>query len=93
MIEKETFKIKFTKSVLVDVDFDKEILLPNYIGERVKQIKKEKKLRYKDMSLIAGFYSHSIWSRILKGTHNITTITLYKICKALDCKSSDLLPF
>ena len=91
MIEKENFKLKYDKSVLVNVE--EEMTLSNYIAEKIKEIKRAKKISIKDMTLKAGFCNESMWTRIMKGTNNLNTNTLYKICKGLDCKSSDLLPF
>jgi DNA-binding Xre family transcriptional regulator len=91
MTDKKNFKLKYDKSVLVNVE--EEIPLSNYTAEKIKQIIREKNLYIKDITLKAGFCNETIWSRIMKGKHHLNTNTLYKICKGLDCKSSDLLPF
>jgi DNA-binding Xre family transcriptional regulator len=87
----KTFNLKCEKPTIIIVE--EELSLPQYIGQRVKQISQQKKLSFTTIAKIGGLTNNTICHRVITGKWNITTETLYKLCKGLDCKSSDLLPF
>jgi len=62
------------------------------IGEKIKKVRKAKKLEQVDISAIAGI-NRSYYGKIEKGLANPSVDKLYKIIKALGIKSSDILPF
>jgi DNA-binding Xre family transcriptional regulator len=90
MLKKDTFKLKFQKLVFVDVE--EEININEYLAKRITTIMREKKLKKNDVALKCGFINSTYLNRYEKGT-GITIINLQRLCKGLDCKSSDLLPF
>lgn len=87
----KTFNLKYKKRILSNVE--EELSLSKFIGQKVKEIKEEKNLKWKTIAKNGGLSNATICNRVVNGTFVITTETLYKICKGLDCKSSDLLPF
>lgn len=75
--------------------FKQEVVvnLYEYIGYQIDIIKKEKKLKNHEIVKKSGLSNQTVISRIKKGKHGYQIDTLYKLCKGLGCKSSDLLPF
>jgi DNA-binding Xre family transcriptional regulator len=86
----EKFVIEFEK---YGDNFKTEVSLNDYISFRIKEIKKQKKLGHEEITKRGDFSNTTVLSRILKGSHSINIETLAKLCKGLDCKASDLLPF
>jgi len=73
---------------------EKEVSLMEYIGERAKILRAEAKLSQADMTRKIPKLSQATISQIESASYdNITISTLDKLCDALNCKSSDLLPF
>lgn len=66
--------------------------LAETIGKRVKQIRESKEVSQEDLAHKAGLYRTYI-GHIEVGRYMPSAYTLYKIAKALNIKSSDLLPF
>jgi DNA-binding Xre family transcriptional regulator len=87
----KTFNLKCEKKTIIIEE--QELSLPQYIGERVKQISQQKKLSFTTIAKIGELKNPSVCHRVINGKYSITMETFYKICKGLDCKSSDLLPF
>lgn len=83
------FKIHVEKIIEVEV----ESSLSLYISQRIKTIQKQKKISSKEMFEKGEFSNQTSIARIRKGDNLISIETLYLICKVLDCKSSDILPF
>jgi len=81
-----TFKIKYEKQTILNVEVEEDLSLPQYIGERVKQISQQKNISLTKIAQIGGLVNQTICHRVINGTNNITTETLYKLCKGLDCK-------
>ena len=75
--------------------FKQEVLvnLYEYIGYRFDIIKKEKKLKNDEIFRKSGLSNPTVLSRIKSGKYGLQIDTIYKLCKGLGCKSSDLLPF
>jgi DNA-binding Xre family transcriptional regulator len=70
-----------------------ELSLKIFISEKIKFIQKKSNIKYKDIKK-KGLISHQTqWSRIRSGDFYPSIEGLHNICKALDCKSSDILPF
>ena len=69
------------------------VKLSVYISQRIKTIQKEKKISSKKMCENGDFVNENVIARIRTGNHLITIETLYLVCKNLNCKSSDILPF
>ena len=89
----KTFNLKYEKQTIINVEVEEHLSLPQYIGKRVKHISQQKNISLTKIAKIGGLTNQTILHRVITGKWNITTETLYKICKGLDCKSSDLLPF
>jgi DNA-binding Xre family transcriptional regulator len=83
----------FTTLVDKIISVEVDVQLSKYISERIKTIQKEKKISSKKMCENGDFSNESSVARIRKGNHIISIETLYLVCKNLDCKSSDILPF
>lgn len=83
----------FTTFVDKIISVESDVQLSVYIAERIKTIQKEKKISSKKMTDNGDFSNQTTIARIRKGNHLITVETLYLVCKNLDCKSSDILPF
>ena len=83
----KTYYVKNGYTHFIDVNYKE------YIGFRFVQIKNEKNLSYETIIKRGGFSNASILTRIKNGKHAIQTDNLYKLCKGLGCKSSELLPF
>lgn len=62
-----------------------------YLGEKIKRIRKEKKLTQQQLANIVGYNSKSTISEIEKGTNDIPTEKLHLIAKALNVNISDLI--
>ncbi len=62
------------------------------IGDNLKKARKRKGLEQIDVATIAGI-NRSYYGKIEKGLANPSIEKLYKIIRALDLKSSDILPF
>jgi len=88
-VKKPNFMLHVDKIVSVESDVNLSI----YISQRIKDIQKEKKISSRKMCNNGDFANENVVSRIRKGTHLISIETLYFVCKNLDCKSSDILPF
>ena len=86
-------KPEFTLSVDKVVSLTENIPLPVYIAQRIKAIQKEKKISSRELYLKSNVSNEKIVARIRKGSHLISIDTLYYICKGLDCKSAEILPF
>jgi DNA-binding Xre family transcriptional regulator len=86
---KVTFKVK--KSVLKDTLVDATI--SEYVSIKAEEVRKKKKLKINEVSANANFSNGTIYSRIKTGKHDLSMTTFFNLCKGLDCKSSDLLPF
>ena len=67
--------------------------LYEYIGYQMMIIMKEKNLTKKQVLERSGFSQLSVLSRIKQGKHSFKIDTILKLCKGLDCKSNELLPF
>lgn len=66
--------------------------LKKQIGENIMKARKRKGLEQIDVAAVAGI-NRSYYGKIEKGLANPSVEKLYKIIKALDLKSSDVLPF
>jgi DNA-binding Xre family transcriptional regulator len=75
------------------VSVETDVQLSEYIAKRIKTIQKEKKISSKKMCENGDFPNETSIARIRKGNSIINVETLYFLCKNLDCKSSDILPF
>lgn len=51
----------------------------------------EKNMKKKDLQALAGLTHHEMLK--LRNDMNITTETIGKICKALDCQADDIMEF
>lgn len=68
----------------------KEVL--NHIGNRLKELRKEKNLTQRDLAFACGKDPQSI-ERVENGKSNPTIFYLYELSKALDTPLKDLLDF
>lgn len=62
------------------------------MGVNIRKIRKSKKKRSLDVAIEAGI-EPSYYSKIENGSAKPTLGKIYAICRALDIKSSDILPF
>ncbi len=62
------------------------------IGKNIRRIRRKKGLKQIDVATAATI-NESYYSKVEKGLANITLEKLYKIVKALDSRSEDILPF
>lgn len=83
----------FTTFVDKIISVETNVQLSVYVAERIKTIQKEKKISSRKMAENGDFSNETAIARIRKGNHLISIETLYLVCKNLDCKSSDILPF
>ena len=60
-------------------------------GEKLRRLRKEKKISQEEISLRAGL-TRSYIGRIDRGKINISLATLYKLAEALEIEAADLLP-
>ncbi|WP_431217158.1 helix-turn-helix domain-containing protein [Puia sp. P3] len=67
-------------------DFDIEL---NKLGERIKKIRKSRKLTLVDLQLASGIHDSDL-SRIERGLDNIEFFTIFKIAKGLGLETRDL---
>ncbi len=70
-------------------DFDIEL---NKLGERIKKIRKSRKMTLVDLQLTSGIHDTDL-SRIERGLDNIEFFTIFKIAKGLTVKTMDLLHY
>ena len=70
-------------------DFDIEL---NKLGERIKKIRKSRKLTLVDLQLSSGIHDTDL-SRIERGLDNIEFSTIFKIAKGLDLETKDLMDY
>lgn len=70
-------------------DFDIEL---NKLGERIKKIRKSRKLTLVDLQLSSGIHDTDL-SRIERGLDNIEFSTIFKIARGLGLETKDLLNY
>jgi transcriptional regulator with XRE-family HTH domain len=70
-------------------DFDIEL---NKLGDRIKKIRKSRKLTLVDLQLSSGIHDSDL-SRIERGLDNIEFFTIFKIAKGLGLQTKDLLDY
>lgn len=70
-------------------DFDIELAK---LGERIKKIRKSRKLTLVDLQLLSGIHDTDL-SRIERGLDNIEFNTIFKIAKGLELQTKDLLDY
>ena len=61
-------------------------------GKVVKQHRKERNLRLLDVELLTGIDDSTI-SKIEKGKYNVELLTIFKLAKAFDVSTMDLLDY
>lgn len=66
--------------------------LAQIIGKRLKEIRESKEVSQEELAHKAGLYRTYI-GHIEVGRYMPSAFTVYKIAKALNVKSSDILPF
>jgi len=86
-------KLEFTLPVGKPVSVKENVPLAVYISQRIKDIQKQKKISSRELYFKSNVSNETMVARIRKGSHLISIDTLYSICKGLDCKSSEILPF
>ncbi len=62
------------------------------IGRKLREARENKSLLQEDVAKAAAI-SSSYYARIERGEENPSTTVIENICKALNIKSSDILPF
>lgn len=62
------------------------------VGEKIAKIRKNKKMKQEEVAVDAGLNS-SYYGKIERGLVNPSLEKIYRIIKALNVKSSDVLPF
>ena len=82
----EKFKIKRT------IVIEEEVTHHEYIAQRLKQIRKKRGLNQTQLSKKIGLSRTSIVN-MESGNQKISIDNLYMLCKILDVKSSEFLPF
>jgi len=70
-------------------DFKDELL---DLGQRLKQIRKHRKLKLLDLELLCGIQDSKL-SRYERGLENIEYHTLFKLAKALQIEIKDLIDY
>ena len=83
--------IKIIKKAMLEEHV--EVSVNEYIGIRIAQIRKEKKMKQRELAEKVGYINISFLCQIENGHKACTLERLKMICGALDCKSSDILPF
>lgn len=62
------------------------------LGSRIKDLRLKKNMTQTELALLCNFEKASM-SRIEAGKTNISILTLYKICKALEIEMAELCKF
>jgi DNA-binding Xre family transcriptional regulator len=83
--------IKIIKKAMLEEHV--EVSVNEYIGIRIAQIRKEKKMKQRELAEKVGYINISFLCQIENGHKPCTLERLHAICKALDCKSLEILPF
>jgi DNA-binding Xre family transcriptional regulator len=84
-------KITITKQVTQEEEIS--VTQNKYIGFRITQLRKAKKMKQRELAEKVGYINISFLCQIENGHKACTLERLKMICEALDCKSSDILPF
>ena len=78
------------------VEVKKRKLIPktlkNYVGIKIKLLRKERNINQTELAMACNLGRTSI-SNIEKGTQELSITVLEGICKKLGVKSSDIIPF
>jgi DNA-binding Xre family transcriptional regulator len=69
------------------------VTLNQYVGHQLSTMRKGKELKQRELAKRVGYINVSYLSLIEKGHRPLTLERLEALCKALGCKSSDILPF
>jgi DNA-binding Xre family transcriptional regulator len=83
--------ITITKQVTQEEEIS--VTLNQYVGHQLAVTRKEKKMKQRELAKKVGYINISYLSLIEKGHRAVTLERLESLCKALGCKSSDILPF
>lgn len=70
----------------------KDTKILNAIGDKLKAARLEKDLTQLDVAKKAGI-NGNYYAKVERGEASLSVITLLKLVKALDLKSSDILPY
>jgi transcriptional regulator with XRE-family HTH domain len=70
----------------------KDTKILNTIGDKLKAVRLEKDLTQQDVAKKAGI-NGNYYAKVERGEASLSVITLLKLLKALDLKSSDILPY
>lgn len=85
-------KLIIKKKVITYEFVEKEATLSEYVGYKIKQIRKTKNINQTELAKILGLTRASIVN-IEAGRQNITIDKLSKLCRSLDINSNEILPF
>jgi len=83
--------ITIKKKKLVEEEL--EVNQDKYIGHRIAQIRKQKKIKQYELAKLVGYKEITAYCQIENGHNPLTLKRLKMICEILGCKSSDILPF
>ena len=84
-------KITITKKAVVEEEIS--VNQNQYIGLRISQIRKRKKMKQRELAEKVGYINISFLCQI-ENVHKTCTLDRLKtICEVLGCKSSEILPF
>ncbi len=88
-----TFEVVNNVKKVTIVEDVADVKLREYVSKRIICIQKEKKISSRELAFRMSKKHENCISRLRSGKYNLNLISLYELCKALDCKSSDILPF
>lgn len=85
-------KLIIKKKVFTYQEVEKEATMYEYVGYKIKEVRKLRNMNQTQFSEIIGLSRGSL-GNIEAGRQKITIENLGKICRALHINSKDLLPF
>lgn len=88
----ETFKFNKEEVLITKIQKTLELSLAEYIGERLREIRKSRGMNQAQVGLLTNMLRTTI-SNIEQGRIQITCDQMCRLCKVYECRSIDILPF